>query len=201
MRYPRPDESQTLSRQRRRKNLMDRVCKTCGLEKPEVSLTAKKRRLLCFSCEYKSSNKKKAKARNKIWRDNQPGSFDLPGRYGITQDDYLYMLEKQGGVCAICGKKNKATSRRKRLHVDHDHKIGGAGIRGLLCNLCNAWLGRIEDNIEAVLRAFAYLRRMQCPYMSTFVHLVEKSLIESNLSKSLIGSGITISAPAEKELN
>jgi len=120
--------------------------------------------------------------RNKRWRDKHPGSFDILRRYGITQDDYKVLLEKQSGVCAICGKKPNPSSRRKRLSVDHQHEP--FEIRGLLCNLCNAWLGRVEDNVEAVLRVFVYLRRRKCPSMSLFVKAVEKSLNELLLSES-----------------
>jgi len=129
---------------------------------------------------------------HKKWAAKFPGSFDIFKRYGITQDDYSYLLKKQNGVCAICGKVPSRKSRRKRLSVDHNHKT--KDIRGLLCNLCNMWLGRIEDNPEAVLRAFAYLRRLKCPSMNLFVELVTKNLIELNLSELNASSNAPVNA-------
>lgn len=63
----------------------------------------------------------------------------LRARYGITADEYDAMLDKQGGVCAICGSPPRG---QKRLHVDHDHETGV--VRGLLCHVCNVWLGILE---------------------------------------------------------
>lgn len=65
-------------------------------------------------------------------------------RYGITESDYNAMLEKQGGVCAIC--KERADGNRtwtKKLAIDHDHSTGK--VRGLLCFRCNTRLGHIES--------------------------------------------------------
>lgn len=52
---------------------------------------------------------------------------------GIELDDAGYdrLLEAQGGGCALCG----ATPKKRRLHVDHDHRSGA--VRGLLCYRCN----------------------------------------------------------------
>jgi rRNA maturation endonuclease Nob1 len=45
---------------------------------------------------------------------------------------YFEMLERQLGVCAICG---RAPSIKRKLDTDHDHKK--MFIRGLLCHRCN----------------------------------------------------------------
>ena len=52
---------------------------------------------------------------------------------GVTDEVYAQLLERQGGVCAICGNPPKAGGRR--LDVDHDHATGE--VRGLLCWTCN----------------------------------------------------------------
>ena len=69
-------------------------------------------------------------------------------RYGIsmTLENYLTLLERQGGVCAIC----KKPPGRKRLAVDHDHV--SKKTRGLLCVACNNGLGIYEKNIERFRR-------------------------------------------------
>lgn len=71
--------------------------------------------------------------------------------YGITIDDYKNLLEKQGGVCAICSNKDSKFS----LAVDHCHKTGK--IRGLLCSRCNFSLGNFNDDIELMNKAIEYL--------------------------------------------
>lgn len=38
--------------------------------------------------------------------------------YGITSEDYDFMLKEQGGVCKICS----GDGGERSLHVDHDHK-------------------------------------------------------------------------------
>jgi hypothetical protein len=45
---------------------------------------------------------------------NAARSFQLKANYGISLEDYQRMLERQGGVCAICKKKSDET-----LCVDH----------------------------------------------------------------------------------
>lgn len=64
------------------------------------------------------------------------------------------MLRYQGGKCFIC---QRATGKRRRLAVDHDHKTGR--VRGLLCNPCNRdVLGHLRDSVAALERAVTYLK-------------------------------------------
>jgi hypothetical protein len=39
--------------------------------------------------------------------------------YGISDEEYEALLQKQGGVCAICG----TTPKKYRLSTDHDHRV------------------------------------------------------------------------------
>ncbi len=71
----------------------------------------------------------------------------------LTEDEYEAMLEAQGGVCAICKQKPKASP----LAVDHIH--GTDEVRGLLCNLCNPALGLFKDDPERLEAAIKYLKR------------------------------------------
>jgi hypothetical protein len=71
--------------------------------------------------------------------------------YGISQADYDVLLARQGGVCAICGRRPK----RGRLYVDHCHVTGR--VRGLLCRGCNFALGHLRDNQRTMIAALAYL--------------------------------------------
>lgn len=78
-------------------------------------------------------------------------------KYGMTQEAYDALIEKQGGLCAICGLPETATFKGtlRTLCVDHDHDTGA--IRGLLCSLCNQALGFFKDSPENLSNAIDYL--------------------------------------------
>ena len=102
--------------------------------------------------ENKEAIKEHARAfRHARKRNNDPRlrSFALK-RYGITLAEYDALLEKQGGVCAICRKRS-----RRRLCVDHCHLTGT--IRGLLCDACNLGLGSLKEDQASLVAALAYL--------------------------------------------
>jgi len=84
---------------------------------------------------------------------------NLKNSYGITQEDYDRILEKQGGVCAICGSPSNyyKGGRLCPLAVDHNHET--RKVRGVLCNHCNRAIGMLKDDAEIVDRAAAYLRK------------------------------------------
>lgn len=83
-------------------------------------------------------------------------SYNLK-RFGITFQDFVDLLERQGGVCAICGGVN---ANGYALSVDHDHECCagdhscGRCIRGLLCGNCNFGVAHFRDD-PARLRAAA----------------------------------------------
>lgn len=74
--------------------------------------------------------------------------------YGLERGEYASLLTKQGGVCAICGKR----PRSRKLAVDHDHYDGT--VRGLICYFCNTALGVWEFDLETARRAITYLQRV-----------------------------------------
>lgn len=104
------------------------------------------------------------------WRQDHPGVFQTEKYkaamernsrkylHGISQEEFDAMLDNQGHMCYICGKKHDVTVPRGKgkLHVDHNHLTGK--IRGLLCHRCNAVLGFVEDNESILLKATEYLR-------------------------------------------
>ncbi len=63
------------------------------------------------------------------------------------------MLDRQGGVCAICKKK---PDEGKMLCVDHCHVTGM--VRGLLCHKCNSVLAFGNDDPDILRAAIAYLQ-------------------------------------------
>ena len=70
--------------------------------------------------------------------------YHLKYEYGLTLAQYDQLLEKQSGLCAICGTdiRGKATNGDLKAHVDHCHKT--KLVRGLLCMLCNTRTGILE---------------------------------------------------------
>jgi hypothetical protein len=112
--------------------------------------------------EFKRLNPEK-KERHRLqtleWGRRNKGlmrAYGLKHNYGITPDHYRSIYENQGGKCAICSSVG-AEAGRGVLCVDHDHATGK--IRGLLCKLCNAFLGRIRDDHVKLLHAMSYLER------------------------------------------
>lgn len=88
-------------------------------------------------------------------------------RYKITPEQFSDMLERQGGVCAICKQPEKVMSRwgtTYSLAIDHDHaccpqeaKCCGKCVRGLLCSACNNGLHRFRDDPTRLRAAANYL--------------------------------------------
>jgi hypothetical protein len=82
--------------------------------------------------------------------------------YGISLEEYDSLLEKQGGVCAICHQpeemmQNNTLKKPKRLAVDHCHTTGM--VRGLLCTKCNQGLGNFRDDTGFMTQAISYLEK------------------------------------------
>ena len=63
--------------------------------------------------------------------------------YGIEAEDFLLLLERQGGRCAICAKTLTISPEVRPPTVDHDHRTGQ--VRGVLCQSCNLRVGWFEQ--------------------------------------------------------
>ena len=94
------------------------------------------------------------------WRERNPDyqkSQHFKHNYGLSEEDYLALVEKFEGRCGICGIKPKPDKNgRTQLTVDHDHVTGL--VRGMLCHGCNRGLGMFGDNEQGVERVLKYLR-------------------------------------------
>jgi len=100
--------------------------------------------------KYESEHRDEVRRRTKEWYEKNK-DHARARRYGLTFSEYQAMLEKQGGVCAICGE-----SKWKRCaNIDHDHITGK--VRGLLCGDCNRAIGLIRDNPKTALEMARYL--------------------------------------------
>lgn len=138
-----------------------KLCKACGLERSVEdfnahSETADKLNPRCRFCE---TERAQAYRERKMAED--PRGYRLArkiinwmNRYGLTHAQYLALLEKQGGGCAICGITPEELGV-DFLPVDHNHQTGE--VRGLLCDDCNVALGRLKDDPQRVSNALTYL--------------------------------------------
>jgi hypothetical protein len=100
---------------------------------------------------WKRNNPDKVAYNRQKWQEANPGKAAEHRRkynYGLTNDQYLAMLEKQKGQCAIC-------KEVLPLCIDHDHTTGK--IRGLLCDKHNKGLGFFNEDPEILQEAVSYL--------------------------------------------
>jgi ribosomal protein L25 (general stress protein Ctc) len=107
-----------------------------------------------WKVHYPSVKKHKSDYQKSRLKETYPKrrGYALKYKYGITYKDYLEMLKRQDGKCAICYGKNK---HNYALAVDHDHKT--KKIRALLCNSCNAIIGHADDQIHILEACIQYL--------------------------------------------
>ena len=155
-----------MSKNRKPNKVHQYTCDHCGQEfelsripNPGKGGLCKRCRRIQYEKDFLESNGKtiyekyakhnpKYKAKRREWH---------LGQYGLTQKDYNYFLELQGGVCAICKSSYSGHPRHQHLAVDHDHLTGK--VRGLLCHKCNRMLGHVKDNFETLNSAVGYLIR------------------------------------------
>ena len=124
------------------------------LKRPEVIARRKE-----IYKKYKKSPKgiesiERYKKSHKGLKNRRRGA--LSSKYRITEQRYFEILEKQIGLCAICGNDSPGRKGSKNFAVDHDHTT--KGVRGLLCHPCNVMLGLAKDNIEILETAIKYLK-------------------------------------------
>ena len=92
-----------------------------------------------------------------------PSSVTLK-KYGLSENEWRQILDRQGGVCAICGK----VPAKGRLCIDHEHVHGWKKkpsderkkyVRGLLCWFCNHYYVGRCITIEKAQNVVSYLKR------------------------------------------
>lgn len=130
-------------------------CRKCVYE---ISRSSRKKKSLeewrAYNCEYDKNNliKSKQKRRKHVLK-----------KYGISEQDYFDLNEKQGGKCKICNQVGNGYDKKwkvsRKLAVDHCHKTGR--VRGLLCTRCNNALGAMKDDIILLNIAIEYLKAHQ----------------------------------------
>lgn len=76
-------------------------------------------------------------------------------RYGLSEEAYLEMLQKQNNCCAICKSESM-------LYVDHCHTTGK--VRGLICPSCNTMVGFLETRGHLLPSIQEYLQNADDEY-------------------------------------
>lgn len=132
---------------------MRRVCKCCGVSKPESAFRIHQttsgpwQAIQCRDCgneKQRKYSRTPAARKAKFWAH-------LLYRYGLTQERYETLTREQEGRCAICRKKLTYP------FTDHNHSTGE--VRGLLCGPCNMYIGHIREKPEVLDRAKKYLTK------------------------------------------
>lgn len=139
-----------------------RICLMCGMSYLPKNGSQKfcgsySNKESCSWKNYINLCKKKSKLQH-IKRNLIPfyhRNSHMKSKYGITQDEYIKLSDKQNGVCGICG-SNETGYQTQYMYIDHSHTTGK--VRGLLCNKCNFGLGNFKDNVEILQKAINYLK-------------------------------------------
>lgn len=125
--------------------------------------------------EIKARDKEIKRKSKEKWRANNPGAWRkenltleqienrnaaarkhrLKKNYSLTPEQFIEMLNKQKGKCAICGKH--AAYEKKGLNIDHNHETGE--VRELLCTACNRALGLLKEDTAIMRKMIAYVGR------------------------------------------
>jgi len=124
-------------------------CSKCGILKPLEDFYKDNRhnrgshRIRCIMCE---------KVDKKDYYAKRGRKYKLSTQYGLSENDYQDILEKQGNQCAICGidADEYKSKTGKYLAVDHHHVTGG--IRGLLCMRDNTNMAFVDGYESRITR-------------------------------------------------
>ncbi len=112
-----------------------KVCTNCKQEKPIKDFYTRtdtgKKKSQCKQCESTKTRRR---------------------RYDISEDEFDKLMLTTN--CDCCGKE---LPTKYSKYIDHCYKTNK--IRGILCNSCNAGIGKLGDNTEGVLRALEYLNK------------------------------------------
>ena len=140
-----------------------RRCTKCRVSKPLTSFYTRKDRPCGYTSECRACLQKRARDAGGITKEERMvhhRRHNLWKAFRLTIDEYDVLFQKQGGVCAICGRPETVANQYgvMRLAVDHDHNTDK--VRGLLCTKCNRGLGLFEDNVISLSKAIQYVGTM-----------------------------------------
>lgn len=153
-------------------SLLTLPCTLCGAELPDDEFFMAQRNTLrrgrgsqCKKCFVQRQRERRAlRTPEKIEEHNaisrRTARRKRLRKYGLTPETFAALLDRQGGVCAICRKPETTKQPHRKsgdesLAVDHCHETGK--VRGLLCFMCNTALGKFNDDPDLMRRAIAYI--------------------------------------------
>lgn len=103
-------------------------------------------------CRFAKNGRRRTRSRVSTYNPATRHAKQIWAKYRLTLAEYEDMVTQQAGLCAICRKPQK---RGGKLFVDHSHTTGR--VRGLLCTLCNSFLGRVGDDPQKIIYAATYV--------------------------------------------
>lgn len=136
------------------KERLSSYCKPCDRDYKAEYYKKNREVIRVRSRAYVEANRERLREYGRKHREKNRESiraYMLRRNYGVERDEYLRLLEEQGGLCAICGDP----PGQRELSVDHHHATGF--VRGLLCDRCNHGLGLFKDNPDRLMAAIDYL--------------------------------------------
>ena len=132
-------------------NITTKPCSKCGEDVPLDAFARNAhakdgRRTICRNCTKRvDAERYKQSVRESL----------LEKRYGLSQSEYVELLDYQQGACALC-RSRRPGGRWDRFSVDHCHETGR--VRGLLCYNCNRALGMLGDTPASLKKALEYVQ-------------------------------------------
>lgn len=121
-----------------------------------------KQRAKQYRLDHPEWAKEMNKKHSKTWRQRFPEKAKALAskqafkrklrKYGLSVEQYQYMLNTQQGKCAICGQIPP-----DGLVIDHNHSTGK--VRGLLCNAHNVAVGMVQENLQTAQQLVAYIEK------------------------------------------
>lgn len=146
-----------------------KTCQVHGYLYPKNAIFISESNIQCRLCKRENTKNHRIRNRDRRKIDDTYNNKVLEeyrilkrNRYGINNEEYIFMLEKQNYVCKIC--KNPETAlfkgKIKNLAIDHCHKSEKEGkmiVRGLLCQRCNLMVGYARDSINLLQETISYL--------------------------------------------
>lgn len=129
-----------------------RRCRVCGVGKQARSFRINPDRRgfyepTCDACEEKYATEIAEMGDARV----KEKAASLKNQSGATLATYFDLVREQSGRCGICDRERT----NRDLCVDHDHVSGV--VRGLLCDLCNTAIGKMQDDPSLLRKAALYI--------------------------------------------
>lgn len=122
---------------------------------------AYKKRRAGYAASHRAKDPEGYKARMRKFIETRTEDYWLTKRakvHGLSLAQFLEMFNSTGGACWICG---KFCTLRGKLHICIDHCHATGKVRGLLCPVCNKFLGAFKDSPALLRIAAEYLDNSQ----------------------------------------